>query len=165
MAIGRPKTALILSEDEREQLSSLARDRALPHAIVARAKVVLWSPRVRAIPKSQIGCSGPKPLSGSGADDSSSNACGAFTTSCAAGGHAQSRTKRSPGCSGGLYPAGQRPLLTGPCAERPRLVASPSPLCIACSAPSRCSPIALAVSNFPTIRSSSKKCAMSRVCI
>jgi putative transposase len=43
MAAGRPKTALILSDDEREQLSSLARSRALPHAIVARAKVVLWS--------------------------------------------------------------------------------------------------------------------------
>jgi putative transposase len=43
MVIGRPKTALILSDDEREQLSSLARSRALPHAIVARAKVVLWS--------------------------------------------------------------------------------------------------------------------------
>lgn len=34
---------LALSDDERAQLSSLARSRALPHAIVARAKVVLWS--------------------------------------------------------------------------------------------------------------------------
>ncbi len=43
MAIGRPKTTLILSEDERIQLSGLARSRTLPHAIVARANVVLWS--------------------------------------------------------------------------------------------------------------------------
>ena len=43
MAIGRPKTELVLSEDERVQLSSLARSRSLPHALVARAKVVLWS--------------------------------------------------------------------------------------------------------------------------
>ena len=43
MSIGRPKDALALSEDERVQLSSLARSRTLPHAIVARAKVVLWS--------------------------------------------------------------------------------------------------------------------------
>lgn len=43
MATGRPKTELILSDEEREQLASLARSRALPHAIVARAKVVLWS--------------------------------------------------------------------------------------------------------------------------
>ena len=43
MSIGRPKTELVLSEDERIQVSSLARSRTLPHAIVARAKVVLWS--------------------------------------------------------------------------------------------------------------------------
>jgi putative transposase len=43
MAIGRPKTELVLSEDERIQLSSLAGSRSLPHAIVARANVVLWS--------------------------------------------------------------------------------------------------------------------------
>lgn len=43
MAIGRPKTELVVSEDERIQLSSLAGSRSLPHAIVARASVVLWS--------------------------------------------------------------------------------------------------------------------------
>ena len=43
MATGRPKTELILNDDEREQLASLARSRALPHGIVARARVVLWS--------------------------------------------------------------------------------------------------------------------------
>ncbi|HTZ59514.1 MAG TPA: helix-turn-helix domain-containing protein, partial [Acidobacteriaceae bacterium] len=43
MAIGRPKNKLVLSDDERIQLSSLARSRTLPHAIVARARVVLWS--------------------------------------------------------------------------------------------------------------------------
>jgi hypothetical protein len=46
MPTGRPETALILTDDEREQLWSLARSRALPHAIVARAKVVLWVLRV-----------------------------------------------------------------------------------------------------------------------
>jgi putative transposase len=43
MPIGRPKTELVLSEDEHVQLSSLAGSRSLPHALVARAKVVLWS--------------------------------------------------------------------------------------------------------------------------
>jgi len=43
MPTGRPKAVLILSADERQQLSSLAHSRALPHGIVARAKVVLWS--------------------------------------------------------------------------------------------------------------------------
>jgi putative transposase len=41
--IGRPKAELVLIAQEREQLSGLARSRALPHAIVARAKVILWS--------------------------------------------------------------------------------------------------------------------------
>src|SRR5947209_13481871 len=43
MSIGRPRDALDLTEDERVQLSTLAGSRSLPHAIVARAKVVLWS--------------------------------------------------------------------------------------------------------------------------
>jgi putative transposase len=43
MAIGRPKSEVALTEDERVQLSSLAGSRSLPHAIVSRAKVVLWS--------------------------------------------------------------------------------------------------------------------------
>jgi putative transposase len=43
MPIGRPKAELVLSEDESVQLTSLARSRSLSHALVARAKVVLWS--------------------------------------------------------------------------------------------------------------------------
>jgi putative transposase len=43
MATGRPKAPLTVTDDERIQLSSLARSRTLPHALVARAKLVLWS--------------------------------------------------------------------------------------------------------------------------
>jgi putative transposase len=43
MSIGRPKSELVLNDDERVQLSSLEGSRSLPHALVARAKVVLWS--------------------------------------------------------------------------------------------------------------------------
>src|SRR5580698_7323198 len=43
MSIGRPKADLVLSEEEHVQLSGMARSRTLPHALVARAKVVLWS--------------------------------------------------------------------------------------------------------------------------
>ncbi len=43
MAIGRPKTELVLSPEEHAQLSALAASRALPHALVARAKLVLWA--------------------------------------------------------------------------------------------------------------------------
>lgn len=43
MAVGRPKGELVLSEDERLQLASLSGSRSLPHGLVARAKVILWS--------------------------------------------------------------------------------------------------------------------------
>src|SRR6478752_5045861 len=43
MVTGRPKPALILTMDEHTQLRSLAGSRTLPHALVARARVVLWS--------------------------------------------------------------------------------------------------------------------------
>jgi putative transposase len=41
MVTGRPKTALTLTPEERIQLQSLAASRTLPHALVARAKLVL----------------------------------------------------------------------------------------------------------------------------
>lgn len=41
MAGGRPKQPVVLSEEEHEQLSAVARSRSLPHALVVRARVVL----------------------------------------------------------------------------------------------------------------------------
>jgi putative transposase len=43
MAVGRPKTELVLNAEEHAQVSALAASRSLPHAIVARAKLVLWA--------------------------------------------------------------------------------------------------------------------------
>jgi putative transposase len=43
MAIGRPKAELRLSAEEQAQLSTLAVSRSLPHAMVARAQLVLWA--------------------------------------------------------------------------------------------------------------------------
>ena len=43
MPLGRPKTTLELSDEERLQLSTMAKSRTLPHSLVARAKVVLRS--------------------------------------------------------------------------------------------------------------------------
>jgi putative transposase len=43
MAVGRPTTELVLSAEEHAQVSALAASRSLPHAIVARAKLVLWA--------------------------------------------------------------------------------------------------------------------------
>ncbi len=43
MLAGRPKPALELTVDERTQLKSLAASRSRPHALLCRARVVLWS--------------------------------------------------------------------------------------------------------------------------
>jgi putative transposase len=43
MITGRPKPILTLTTDEHTQLRSLAGSRTLPHALVARARLVLWS--------------------------------------------------------------------------------------------------------------------------
>jgi putative transposase len=43
MITGRPKPSLTLTPDEQTQLRSLAASRTLPHSLVARAKLVLWS--------------------------------------------------------------------------------------------------------------------------
>ena len=43
MLTGRPKPSLKLTVDKRTQLKSLAASRTLSHALVSRARVVLWS--------------------------------------------------------------------------------------------------------------------------
>src|ERR1700756_3311317 len=43
MNTGRPKPALTLTPDEHTKLRSWAGSRTLPHALVARARLVLWS--------------------------------------------------------------------------------------------------------------------------
>lgn len=43
MSIGGPKPVLELKAEEREELSGFAASRSLPHALVSRAKLVLWS--------------------------------------------------------------------------------------------------------------------------
>jgi len=43
MRTGRPVAAIVLSAEEETQLRSFASSRTLPHAMVARAKLVLWA--------------------------------------------------------------------------------------------------------------------------
>ena len=43
MAMGRPKAALVLSAEQREQLESLAKSRSLPSGLVSRARIILLS--------------------------------------------------------------------------------------------------------------------------
>ena len=73
MAIGRPKAELVLSAEEHAQLASLAASRALPHAMVARAKLVLWA-AARATVRSRCACAGVCPRSASGAGASPNSA-------------------------------------------------------------------------------------------
>jgi putative transposase len=43
MAMGRPKAALVLSLEQREQLGALSSSRSLPAGLVSRAKIILLS--------------------------------------------------------------------------------------------------------------------------
>jgi Homeodomain-like domain-containing protein len=43
MAMGRPKAALVLNMQQREQLEGLASSRSLPAGLVTRARIVLMS--------------------------------------------------------------------------------------------------------------------------
>src|SRR6516164_3519049 len=45
MAVGRPRAEVVLSAEEHAQLTALAASRSLPHALVARAQLVLWDAR------------------------------------------------------------------------------------------------------------------------
>src|SRR5271157_4967209 len=51
MRTGRPVTTITLTVDEQTQLRSLARSRTLPHARVARAKLVLWAAQGKSNPE------------------------------------------------------------------------------------------------------------------
>ncbi len=53
MAIGRPLSALQLSAAERQQLNNFAASRSLPHSLVSRARLVLWS--AEGVPNQEIG--------------------------------------------------------------------------------------------------------------
>jgi putative transposase len=43
MSMGRPKATLELTAEEQQELSGFAASRTLPHALVSRARLVLWS--------------------------------------------------------------------------------------------------------------------------
>ena len=43
MSLGRPLSTLELTAEERRQLTGFASSRSLPHALVARARLVLWA--------------------------------------------------------------------------------------------------------------------------
>ena len=52
MAKGRPKKPVVLPEEDRQQLTAVARSRSLPHGVVMRARIVLLA--ANGIPNNQI---------------------------------------------------------------------------------------------------------------
>jgi hypothetical protein len=98
MAIGRPKSELILSENERIQLCSLAGSRSLPHAIVARANVVLWSAEGMANSDIAIRLGWTNATVGNGGVVSWNGVFPGCTTNSAPAGLAPSRMRRSQSC-------------------------------------------------------------------
>ena len=52
MAKGRPKKPVVLPEEDRQQLSAVARSRSLPHGVVMRARIVLLA--AYGVPNTQI---------------------------------------------------------------------------------------------------------------
>jgi len=43
MPLGRPKAILKLTAEEQQELAGFAASRIVPHALVSRARLVLWS--------------------------------------------------------------------------------------------------------------------------
>lgn len=131
---GTPKATLTLVRDEQTKLHSRAASHSLPHALVARAKLVLWSAgkwRQRFI-EHPLGrtlrgvVSGPAtPLRG----------------------RADCRLAQAH-----HFPQAR----TGAFGRLPRPAAFPSPPCIACFDPLRCHPIAAAALGCPPIPSSTR---------
>ncbi len=52
MAMGRPKSTVVLDSELREQLDSLAKSRSLPASLVRRAKIILLRPLGRTTERS-----------------------------------------------------------------------------------------------------------------
>jgi DNA-binding NarL/FixJ family response regulator len=82
MSLRRPKPTLKLSAEEQETLTGFASSRSLPHALVSRARVVLWS--VEGISNAEIAerLNWSKATVGNGASALSTIGCRDSMTNC-----------------------------------------------------------------------------------
>ena len=164
MSRGRPAAVVALNDDEKNQLLSIARSRALPHGIVRRAQIVLAcaegeanasiARRMKLNPMT-VGKWRRRYLERGWKD---------CTMNCAPDGRAPTKTSASPRSS--TPPCNpNRPTLptwtTRSMAERTGISKS---TCSAGSTCSACSRTAKSTSNSPTTPSSSRKSATSWAC-
>jgi len=159
---GRPKTPLTLTDDERIQLSNLARSRTLPHAVVARAKPVLWSSESES--NSQIAARLHWTRATVGKWRQRFRLVGLYDElRPRRPAHYRGRAGYRSAETHAIAQARLRHALdgprSGPCQRHFQIDRPPSVF-----RPPRCSPIARAPSNSPPIRLLSKKCATSQAC-
>jgi putative transposase len=164
MATGRPKPSLALTDEERIQLRSLAGSRTLPHALVARAKLVLWSSEGETNTRIARRLRWAKATVGKWRQR--------FVRHRLAGLYDELRPGRPRSIEDQQIAALlKRTLSRKPAAgthwtvrQAAQASGSPSRPCTGCSKPSRCNRIGHAASNSLLTRSSSRRCGTSSVC-
>ncbi len=162
MRTGRPKATLELTSEEQIQLKSLAGSRTLPHSMVSRAKLVLWSTQgqTNAEIAQRLGWK----------DSTVSKWRRRFVEHRVAGLYDELRSGRPRSIDDDKIaallnvrlsrkPTGGTHWSVRQAAQQP--AAYRNPRCIASFRPLRSSRIEPAVSNSPPIRSSSKRCVTS----
>ena len=165
MITGRPKAAFVLRLDEQTQLHSLARSRTLPHTLVARARLVLWSAQGQSNMQIARRLHWNKATVG--------NWRQRFVHHRLPGLHDELRSGRPRSIEDErIARLLQRTLSRKPrrapteaFGKPPTPAESPNPPSTACSKPSPYNRIAPAVSNSPRTPSSSRSCATSSACI
>ncbi len=96
MPRGCPIEPLVLTDDAKSQLESIAHSRSLPHGVVQRAHIVLASADGEANASIAKRLRLTMPLSASGATDIVSTASKACTMNCAPADREPARTSGSP---------------------------------------------------------------------
>jgi len=92
--MGRPNTAVVISDADREQLSAMARSRSMPHSLVRRAQIVLLSGEGQSNREVARRRGSPLQRSATGAADTRNGGWPDCTTNCVRGARAPTTTSR-----------------------------------------------------------------------
>ena len=165
MITGRPKPALTLTADEHAQLRSFAASRTLPHAPVARAKLVLWSAAGQSNTQIARRLRWTNATVGKWRQRFVRHRLAGLYDELRPRRPARSTMTRSRRCSNARFSAHRPTARTGAFGKPPTPAASPGPPCIACFRLSACSRTGRVVLSCPPIRSLWKRCATWSACI